>query len=279
MNDIHTKFQLTLEHFRRLRDFLYQKTGIYFTDNKLYFVERRLATRMEQLEIEEFSTYYSLLRFERNQAELQMLIESLTVNETYFFREFNQLKCFAEEVLPELVKKQGHTLNFWSAGCSTGEEAYTLAIILREMLTKTNLSKCKIFATDIDNKVLSFARRGIYGERSFKHVPKPYLERYFDPVGNEYKVREELRELVEFKPLNLINSENMSQIKNMDVIFCRNVLIYFDDISRRQVALDFFESLQPGGYIFLGHSESMSRITSIFQLKKLKHAITYQKPE
>lgn len=269
--------QLTLEQYRRLRDFIYQKTGIYFTDSKLYFVERRLLDRMESAGISEFSDYYTLLRFETSGVELQAFIEALTVNETYFFREFNQLKCFAEEILPEITRNNPQRLLFWSAGCSTGEEAYTLAIILSEMLSPEMLGRCKILATDIDNKVLSFARRGIYGERSIKHVPKPYLQRYFDQVGNEYRVDSSLRQLIDFKALNLVDSKSMRQVPETSVIFCRNVLIYFDDISRRQVALDFYETLQEGGYIFLGHSESMSRITSMFQLRKMQNAIAYQK--
>lgn len=269
--------QLTLEQHRRLRDFIYQKTGIYFADSKLYFVERRLLDRMQHAGITEFADYYTLLRFETSGTELQGFIEALTVNETYFFREFNQLKCFGEEILPEIAGPNPQKMMFWSAGCSTGEEAYTLAIILSEMLSPEMLSRCRILATDIDNKVLAFARRGIYGERSIKHLPKPYLQRYFDQVGNEYRVSDQLRRLIDFQRLNLVDSKSMRQVPEASAIFCRNVLIYFDDISRRQVALDFYETLQEGGYIFLGHSESMSRITSMFQLRKMQHAIVYQK--
>jgi chemotaxis protein methyltransferase CheR len=268
---------LSLEQFHRLRDYIYQKTGIYFPDSKLYFVERRLIQRLEALGIQDINYYYSMLRFENNGTELQAFIEVLTVNETYFFREFNQLKCFAEEVLPELVRREKGNLVFWSAGCSTGEEAYTLAIILSEMLGPENLARCRIIATDIDNKVLAFARKGCYAERSTRHIPTPYVRRYFEQTGTELRVGEQLRQLVEFRQLNLMDSKTMRQVQDVDVIFCRNVLIYFDDQSRRQVALDFFQSIKPGGYIFLGHSESMSRITSIFQLCKFQHSIIYQK--
>jgi chemotaxis protein methyltransferase CheR len=270
--------QLTLEQFWRLRDYIYQKTGIYFSDTKLYYVERRMHERIEKMGIHDFAEYYNYLRFESGGTELQAFIEALTVNETYFFREFSQLKCLAEEVLPDLVKRGGQTLHIWSAGCSTGEEAYTLAIILNEMLSASQLAKCKIIASDIDNRVLAFAKRGIYGERSFKHIPTPYLQRYFKPVGLEYRVGEKLREIVEFRQLNLIDADQMALVHEIDVIFCRNVLIYFDDNSRRKVSLDFYEALKTGGYIFLGHSESMSRITSVFQLRKFQHAIIYQKP-
>lgn len=269
--------ELTAEQFARLRDFIYQKTGIYFVESKRYFVERRLIDRAEQLEIKDFTTYYSKLRFEPDSAELQAFIETLTVNETYFFREFHQLKCFAEELLPDIVKRKSDRLIFWSAGCATGEEAYTLAIILQEMLKPETLARCRILATDIDNKVLSFARRGLYGERSFKHIPKPYLERYFEQVGTEYRVGSELRRLVDFQQVNLVDSASLERLPQVDAIFCRNVLIYFDDVSRRQVALDFYQLLKAGGYIMLGHSESMSRITSLFQLRKFQSAIVYQR--
>jgi len=268
---------LSLEQFRRLRDFIYEKTGIYFPDSKLYFVERRLYQRMEALDIYDMNLYYTMLRYDNNAGELQAFIELLTVNETYFFREFNQLKCFAEEVLPEIVRRERGALTFWSAGCSTGEEAYTLAIILSEMLGPENLARCKIIATDIDNKVLAFAQKGCYGERSTRHLPAPYLERYFDSNGFELRVKDELRNLVEFRRMNLIDPDEMREVRDVDVIFCRNVLIYFDDQSRRQVALDFYQSIKAGGYVFLGHSESMSRITSIFQLCRFQHAIIYQK--
>ncbi|WP_166244797.1 CheR family methyltransferase [Paenibacillus turpanensis] len=269
---------LSLEQFHRLRDYIYQKTGIYFPDSKLYFMERRLIQRLEALGIQDINYYYSMLRFESSGAELQAFIEVLTVNETYFFREFHQLKCFAEEVLPELIRREKGNLVFWSAGCSTGEEAYTLAIILCEMLRPENLARCRIIATDIDNKVLAFARKGCYGERSTRHIPAPYIRRYFEEDGNELRVTDELRRLVEFRQLNLMESAMMRKMEHVDVIFCRNVLIYFDDQSRRQVALDFYQSIKDGGYVFLGHSESMSRITSIFQLRKFQHSIIYQKP-
>jgi chemotaxis protein methyltransferase CheR len=269
--------QLQLEQFWRLRDFIYQKTGIYFPDNKLYYVERRLLDRMEALNLPSVAEYYTYLRFERQNEEFQTFIEALTVNETYFFREFHQLKCFAEELLPELIRQNKNEYVFWSAGCSTGEEAYTLAIILYEMLGPETLSKCRILATDIDNKVLAFARRGVYGERSFKHIPKPYLQRYFERIGTEYRVGDKLRKLVQFQQLNLIDTKSMQQVVDIAAIFCRNVLIYFDDVSRRQVAFDFYQSLRTGGYIVLGVSESMSRITTLFQLRKYQHAIVYQK--
>lgn len=268
---------LTLEQFRRLRDYIYEKTGIYFNDSKLYFVERRLSQRMEEVQVDNIHDYYALLRYENSGLELQRFIEALTVNETYFFREFNQLKCFAEEVLPEIVRRERGPLTFWSAGCSTGEEAYTLSIILHEMLGAENLARCRIIATDIDNKVLAFAKTGCYGERSTRHIPAPYLKRYFEPSGLDLRVKDELRSLIDFRRMNLIDGEDMQSVREVDVIFCRNVLIYFDDQSRRQVALDFYRAAKPGGYVFLGHSESMSRITSIFKLCKFQHSIIYQK--
>ncbi|HZG55148.1 protein-glutamate O-methyltransferase CheR [Paenibacillus sp.] len=268
---------LNIEQFRRLRDYIYEKTGIYFNDSKLFFVERRIMQRMEALRVADLNEYYSMLWYESGGEELQAFIEVLTVNETYFFREFHQLKCFAEEVLPELVRRERGALTFWSAGCSTGEEAYTLAMILSEMLGAETLARCKIIATDIDNKVLACAKMGCYGERSTRHIPAPYVKRYFEPTGLELRVKDELRSLVEFRRLNLIDSAEMQAMREIDVIFCRNVLIYFDDQSRRQVTLDFYRSMKSGGYVFLGHSESMSPITSVFQLRKFQHSVFYQK--
>jgi len=274
---------MTLEEFIKLRDYVYRKTGIYFEEEKLYYVEKRIQARMKAADMKNFRSYFAWMRFDTSGRELQELLNELTVNETYFFREYEQLRCFAEEVLPEILKsKDGQNpkkVRIWSAGCSTGEEAYTLGIIMKEMTEGLSGARVvwEIHATDLNTEVLHHARRGIYRQRAVHKVPEVYLSRYFRRVGEKYEILPELKRQVHFSLLNLLDRESMRGMRDFDAVFCRNVLIYFDDASRREVALYFYEALREGGFIFLGHSESMSRITPIFKLKKFRHAIVYQK--
>lgn len=274
---------MTPEQFCRLRDYVYKKSGMFFEEKKAYFVEKRVYARMESLGISDFDKYFCILRFDPSGRELQELLNALTVNETYFFREFDQLKCFAEEVLPEIVENKNGQLprkiRVWSAGCSTGEEPYTLAIILKEMLDDlpSGLVDWEVCATDINNDVIEKARRGVYSGRSLKDVPLPYLQKYFIDRYPEYEVRPEIRSRVTFAQGNLLDMTEVKKLGTFDAVFCRNVLIYFDDASRRQAALNIYQALRPGGFVFLGHAESMSRISPIFKIRKFAHAIVYQK--
>lgn len=272
---------MTAEEFIKLRDFIYRKTGIYFEEQKMYYVKNRVESRMEATGYENFRSYFTWLRFDVTGRELQQLLNALTINETYFFREYYQLKCFAEEVLPEILerkrKENSRKIRIWSAGCSTGEEPYTLAIIMKEMLEDVDDIDWEIYATDINTEVLQKAERGLYSQRAVRLVPEEYKKRYLYKKGDFYEVIPDLKEKIIFFQLNLMDAAEMRKMRNFDVIFCRNVLIYFDDASRRQVAIYFYEALVEGGYIFLGHSESMSRITPIFKLRKFKNAFVYQK--
>ncbi len=272
-------FAISGEEFARLADYIYRKTGIFYDENKRYYVEKRLFDRMKATGHEKFRDYFLYLRCDATGQEFQKLVNALTVNETYFFREYDQLKCFAEEALPEMLKNgcgRLHPLRVWSAGCSTGEEAYTLAIILLEMLDSDGFG-FEIHATDINDEVLQHAEKGVYDQRSVREVPSAYLEKYFVPVYGKYCLKPLVKEKVRFYQVNLLDRTQMQKMQGFDAIFCRNVLIYFDDRARREVALSFYEALRPGGFIFLGHSESMSRIAPIFRIRKFKNAIIYQK--
>ncbi len=277
------EFDLDISSFLKLRDFIYRRTGIFFEEKKLYFVKKRVRAHMEALGFDDFDAYYRFLRFRDDGSAFQELINSLTTNETYFFREFDQLAVFAEECLPLVCERKlsrgSRRLRIWSAGCSTGEEPYTLAIILWEMIDDLPRWDARIEATDIDTNALARAQKGVYGPRSVRNVPREYLERYFIRQGDQYRVKEEVRSLVKFYQLNLFDHQRMSQMKGFDFIFCRNVLIYFDERARREVVAHFYRALTPGGFIFLGHSESLSRITSAFKPRRLGGMIVYQKPE
>lgn len=262
---------------KRLREFIYKRTGMMFDESKNYYVQKRIQKRMDELGINSMSRYYNYVRFQPSGLELKQLINALTINETYFFREYNQLKCFAEEVLPIICRLAGgNRIKVWSAGCSTGEEAYTLAIIMKEMLEGSG-QDFEVHATDINTDVLEHAKRGVYGERSVKDVPQEYMQKYFSFTKNGYQINENIAKKVKYYFVNLNETSELEKMHGFHAIFCRNVLIYFDDASRRSVAVGFYNALLPGGFIFLGHSESMSRITPIFKIKRFKNAIIYQK--
>ncbi|MGB9791881.1 MAG: CheR family methyltransferase [Thermacetogeniaceae bacterium] len=269
---------LSKEEYALLVDYIKAKTGLAYDERKRYYVEKRVLDRMRATNMASFRDYFRYLRGDLSGRELQQLLNQLTVNETYFFREYDQLKCFAEEALPEVVAGMGpgDRVRVWSAGCSTGEEAYTLAIILFEMLGEGG-PDFEVHATDINSEVLTRARLGVYDGRAVREVPEVYLDRYFTRSGGKYVVVPRLKEKVRFYQVNLKDRGQMARMRGFHAIFCRNVLIYFDDVGRREVALHFYESLLPNGFIFLGHSESMSRILPVFRVRKFKSAIIYQK--
>lgn len=271
------------EEFNLLRDLVYERTGLMFDERKLSFMETRIAKLLPAANCEAARDYYRLLRYsDPSHVEFQKFVEALTTNETYFFRDFPQLEGFANEVLPRLAakkrKEKDYVLNVWCAACSTGDEAYTLGIILRTCLDDFSKWHIGLHATDIDSEVLATARRGVYCERAVKDVPPGYLQRYFTKSRNEYAICDEIRDSVKFAQVNLIDRKAMRKYQGMDFIFCRNVLIYFDDKSRRQVLNSFYDSLLPAGFIYLGHAESVGRISAAFELVKFDNTIVYQKP-
>jgi chemotaxis protein methyltransferase CheR len=274
---------LTLPDFERLRDLVYERTGIMFDERKVGFMENRLSARLGETGCDDAVDYYRLLRYRDPEGhEFQAFVESLTTNETYFFREYPQLECFANEVLPHVTQRKreagDYTLRLWSAGCSTGDEPYTLAIILHACLDDFDRWRITVDATDIDQQVLAAAARGVYGPRALRDVPRVYLDRYFVCKGDDYAVCPSARNLVQFTHVNLMDRHAMRRFRMMDFIFCRNVLIYFDDTSRRQVLGSFYDSLSPGGFVFLGHSESVGRISAAFEPVMFNKTLVYRRP-
>ncbi|CAK0767466.1 Chemotaxis protein methyltransferase 2 [Gammaproteobacteria bacterium] len=268
------------EEFQKFRDFFYRKTGIFFEDNKRYFVDKRLLERIEVTGNENFRNYFITLRFQASGEELQTLINLMTVNETYFFREEYQFQCMVRSLLPELIqhRRQDDSLRIWSLPSSSGEEPYSIAIYLLEHWPPVDNYSIELVASDIDTKILTKARQGIYEERSLSHLPMAIRQKYFRNVGaGRYEIAEDLKESVEFTQVNLADLTQMRAYRGFDLIFCRNLLIYYDDDSRRVAAEALFNALRPGGFICLGHSESMSRITSLFTVRKFPEAIVYQK--
>lgn len=276
------KLEISLEEFQKFREFFYRKTGILFDDNKRYFVDKRLIERIEETQSESFRSYFTTLRFQSSGDELQKLTNLMTVNETYFFREDYQFKCLVDSMLPEICKRKtpGSRIRIWSIPSSSGEEPYSIAIFLLEHWADIDKWDVELVSSDIDTDILQKARLGKYSPRSVQNLPAAILSNYFEkkPDG-EYQICSDLRDSVDFTRVNLSEPADTRSYRGFDIVFCRNLLIYFDDLSRRKAAEVFFDALNPGGYVCLGHSESMSRITSLFKVKKFPDAIVYQKPE
>jgi len=276
------EISISEEDFQKFREFFYRKTGIQFEDSKRYFVDKRLVDRIEATGYANFRSYFTFMRFQVSGEEIQTLTNLMTVNETYFFREEYQFKCLVDSLLPEVVKTKapGSTIRIWSIPSSSGEEAYSIALYLTEYWPDIERWDVELISSDIDTSILKKARQGLYSARSVQHLPSKLLQRHFKRLpGEEYQISDDFRQAVEFTRVNLAEIADTRAYRGFDIIFCRNLLIYFDDLSRRQAAEVFFDALNPGGFICLGHSESMSRITSVFKVRKFPDAIVYQKPE
>lgn len=269
------------EDFQKFREFFYRKTGILFEDSKRYFVDKRLIDRMESTGSENFRSYFTMLRFQASGDELQTLINAMTVNETYFFREEYQFECLVGSMLEEIAAKRTNPtapIRIWSIPSSSGEEPYSIAIYLLEYWPRIETLDVEIISSDIDTNILAQARQGRYSPRAVQHLPASLLKKYFTRIGELYQIDDSLRDAVHFTRANVTDPADMRLHRNFDVIFCRNLLIYFDDLSRKRTAESFYDALNPGGFICLGHSESMSRISSLFRVRKFPEAIVYQKP-
>ncbi len=273
--------EITEEEFRRLADFLYRRTGMVFTETKRYYVERRISERMVATSSESFSVYFAYLRSEvRN--EVAQLINAFTVNETYFYREDHQLDCLSTDLLRERVatKRPRDPIRIWSVPCSTGEEPYSIAIWLLENWKDVDTYDIEIVGSDIDTRVLEAAAEGIFGKRALMRLSPELVARYFHSLDDErWQILDDLRQSVRFSRVNLIENRETRPQGRFDVIFCRNVLIYFDDESRRVAAENLYDNLMPGGFICLGHTESMSRISPLFEVCRYSGAIVYRRPQ
>jgi chemotaxis protein methyltransferase CheR len=271
---------ISTDDYQKFREYFYRKTGIHFEDGKRYFVDKRLAQRIAVNGCADFRSYFTMLRFEPGGKELQALVNLMTVNETYFFREEYQFDCLVNSMLPEIVrnKTDDGPIRIWIIPSSSGEEAYSIAICLLERWPALARWNVELISSDIDTRILGQAREGLYTARSVQHVPSAYLAKYFERNAHGYQLCADVRDSVAFSRVNLMEAADVRGYRSMDVIFCRNLLIYFDDVSRKQAAETFFDALRPGGFICLGHSESMSRISSMYQIRKFPEAIVYQKP-
>lgn len=257
---------------------LYARTGMTFGEAKRYYIERRVAIRMARTQVASPAVYLAKLAFDAG--EMEALINAFTINETYFYREDGQIAALANDILPAVVsgRTPGSLVRIWSMPCSTGEEPYSIAIWLLENWPMVDAWNIEIVGSDIDTAAIEQARRGIYGERALQRLPADVRERYFLPETNlEREIIDDLKESVHFTAANLIDPLSVRAQGKFDVIFCRNLLIYFDDEARQSAARYLLESLNPGGFLCLGHTESMNRISDRFELVRFDNAIVYRR--
>ena len=276
------RIELTDEEFRLLASFIYEHAGLYFDEPSRFLLESRLQNRLKEHHFESFLKYYHYLLYHQDRIfELNAMVDIVTTNETYFYREKNQLDAFAEEILPELAQRNGKKkrLRIWSAGCSTGEEPYTLAILCSESGLFDSTWEVDIIGTDISQRVLQTARKAVFSQSSFRATEEYPLRKYFNRTEEgKYALDESIRKMVHFGHLNLMDDKMMGLIRECDIIMCRNVIIYFDKNAKAKVINSFFRKLAPGGYLLLGHSESLMNLTTVFKLKHLTKVMVYQKP-
>jgi chemotaxis protein methyltransferase CheR len=273
---------LSKEDFDVFREFFYKKTGIEFDDSKRYFVDKRLLKRIEETGARSFRDYIISVRFESSQKEFHNIVNVMTVNETYFYREEHQFHTMTQDVLPEIVGRDGlrkDPLRILSLPSSTGEEPYSIALQLIENWRDLEHYDVELEGADIDTEVLERAREGVYNRRSVQYLPQDVLNRHFDTLpGGRFQISDDIREAVHLFQVNLSDRESARKLRGFDLIFCRNLLIYFDDKSRQQAINTLFDALNPGGFLFLGHSESISRMTSMFEVRRFPQSIVYQRP-
>ncbi len=268
--------------FQQLRKFIYERTGIFFADNKKYLLESRVSRRLTALRLDTFRDYYYALLNGAGTAEMLHLINAITINETFFFRNEPQFAALEGIILPELIekkKKDGkNKVRIWSAASSTGEEPYTIAMIIREKFQpRFPTIRFDVVGTDINTQVLDVARRGIYKEYSIRNMPKNYLAKYFKQDTDKFVLNDEIRKSTEFRQLNLFDKDAMRMMRDFDVVFAANVLIYFDFNSKQTVVSSIYDSLNKGGYFFVGYSETLYGLSQAFKPVHYDKAIAYLK--
>jgi len=274
--------KMTQEEFVMIRDFIHEKAGIFFAENKMYLVQNRLEKRMDELDMKSVRDYFYHVKYDVSQKEFNRLMVLMTTNETSFFRNEPQLICFSDEVMPLIIEqkmrvKGAKRLKIWSAGCSTGEEPYTLAMLILERLGPLAGWNVEIIANDISEDVLQKARKGEYSGLTLRNVKPDILARYYTKSEEIYTVKPEVKALVKFSQINLNEPRKLSFMSNMDAIFCRNVMIYFSDEVKKQIVRGFFNALAPGGYFYIGHSETLHGVSKAFKLVYFKNALVYRK--
>jgi chemotaxis protein methyltransferase CheR len=260
--------------FEQYRALIYAESGITFTATNRSILESRLKERLREKKIDSVKSYFA--EISKNKEELKGFLDSITTNLTRFFRNQAHFDALEKYVIPELIhnikKGAGGTIKIWSAGCSTGEEPYTIAMLMSEILPPT--WKFEVVASDISLKCLMTAKEGFYSENRIVGIPDAYLAKYFDKVEGGYKVRADLQSKIHFDYHNL---KNDSGFRGLDVVFCRNVIIYFDEVAQTAVINRFWDSMAAKSFLFIGHSESLFGMETKFEFLKTEWATLYRK--
>lgn len=275
--------EMSQAQFDLWRKFIYDKTGIYYQDNKKYLLESRLQKRMSHLKITSYDEYFNLITLGLNHKnELSCFYDVITINETYFFRNTAQLDTMVQKIIPEIIQNNQkigrQKIRIWSAACSSGEETYSIAIMLNEFIKpKFPDITFDIIGTDINQTVLDAAVKGIYGDYSIRNIPIQFLKKYFNQFSSLYEINADIKALVTFKNLNLFDQKDMLFMNNFDLIFCANVLIYFDTNSKIKVVNQLYKSMNKGGYLFIGFSETLHGISKAFSVVNFPKTVGYKK--
>jgi len=261
--------ELSDNDYRRIAALVYAKSGIYLHEGKRNLVRSRLGKRLRAVGAKDYEAYYNYLKNSDDGTELVKMLDAITTNQTAFFRERHHFDFMEKSLFPKMegTSEDKIRIRIWSAGCSTGEEPYSIAISILEYFLKDERLDAKILATDISAKVLEQARKGVYSADRLREMPVTTQRRYFQKgFGKQegfFKVKEKIRQMVVFRNHSLMNRINFG--RGLDAIFCRNVMIYFDKRTQNNLVSIFHESLRPGGYLFVGHSESLAGVTHSFE--------------
>lgn len=271
--------KLVPETFKQLRDLIYEMTGIHFQDNKTYLLESRLLARLKACRCPTFESYLNYLRFDAyRDREVTELYTVITTNETYFFRDEAQLDTFMKVMIPEVMKTNAASkqIRIWSAACSTGDEPYTLALMLRDYPPLAGWT-IDILATDISENVLAVARAATYSSHSLRKVPAAMRARYFTGKAEHQTLVPQVKDMVRFMNVNLYDRPRLKLVRGMDIIFCRNCLIYFDDKAKAQIVSDLRDALRPKGYLMIGFSETLHDTTGHFRAIHAERSVIHEK--
>jgi chemotaxis protein methyltransferase CheR len=277
------KITLSVPSFETWRTYIYELCGIYFQDNKKYLLESRLLKRINHMKLNSFEEYLKYLKFNpQAKVERRYLYEAITINETFFFRNQPQLDALTSKIFTETIetkRKLGQKkIRIWSAASSSGEEAYSVAMVITDMIKpKFPDIQFEIVGTDINEDVLDRARNGVYKEYAIRNTPAFFLKKYFKSEGMNYIIDPKLKSMVKFTSLNLYDDIKMRSMANFDIIFCANVLIYFNAKSKIKVVSNLYNSLNRGGYLFIGYAETLHGISKAFKLESFPKTISYKK--
>lgn len=273
---------LSKEAFNSLRDIIYKRCGIYFTENKMYLIETRLKNRLEALQKVSYDDYVEYLTYNgAGEIETRKMVDCIVTNETSFFRDIGQLDTFKSKILQivmdEKRKTGDKTIRLWSAACSSGEEPYTLAMILAETVPINLGWRVEVFGSDISDVILEASERAVYSDYALRTTSELHKQKYFTKTGNVYQLKDTIKDMVKFKKVNLYSMFETRGLSEMDIIFCRNVLIYFNDYSKKKVISHLYDCLNKDGFLILGSAESLHSITRLFTPESFDRSIAYKK--